>query len=221
LLELRTYDFAEISACLHVKRAKNVRDKLTRYGVEYSEGGGRADKSKTYTITAIQNPFKLFCILDLNISAQIDFTKLRDFTVYMLTQKEFRGFSMEMMEENLRKFAYGPSRQTISHYIQLFKDRGLIMTDGDYIYYKVYKDRGVQKHEIITKEQYCAAWAVYWERRNNGANSRAAYSAMYSWFHGVPRKQRTIELNGIFGNELDKLEAYATESFLVEYGEIL
>ena len=221
MLELKTYGFAEIAAYLQVRRSRGVRDKLRSYGVEYSEGGGHADQSKTYTITAIQDPFKLFCVFDLGIAPQTDFSKLRDFTVYLLTVEDFKWRPMEMMEEYLRRFANGPSRQTISNYIKLFSDRDLIAMNGDFVYYRVYHDRGVQKHEIITKEQYAAAWAVYWDRRNNGAESSAAYSTMYSWLKGVPRKQQKITPNGIYRDELEKLEEYATESFLSQYGEIL
>ncbi len=221
MLELKTYGFAEIAAYLRVRRSRGVRDKLTRYNVEFTEGGGHADQDKTYTITAIQDPFKLFCVFDLEIAPQTDFIKLRDFTVYLLSVDDFNWRPMEMMEEYLRRFANGPSRQTISHYIKYFTDRDLIAMNGDYVYYKVNKDRGVQKHEIITKEQYAAAWAVYWDRRKNGADSRAAYSVMYSWLGGVPRKQRKTVSNGIYKADLDRLEEYATESFLSQYGEIL
>ena len=220
MLELKTYSFAEISAYLHAGRSRGVRDKLDRYGVKCSEDGGHTDQSKTYTITAIQDPFKLFCVFDLGIRPQTNFKKLRDFTAYLLTSDDFNWRPMEMMEEYLRRFTDGPSRQTISHYLRLFTDRNLIAMNGEYVYYKVYKDRGVQKHEIITKEQYKAAWAVYWNRRNDGADSRVAYSVMYSWLNGVPRKQQKIATNGIYKTELDKLEEYATESFLAEYGEI-
>ncbi len=221
MLELKTYGFAEIAAYLRVRRSRDVREKLTHYKVEFSESDNHADQDKTYTITAIQDPFKLFCVFDLEIAPQTDFIKLRDFTVYLLSVDDFNWRPMEMMEEYLRRFANGPSRQTISHYIKYFTDRDLIAMNGDYVYYKVNKDRGVQKHEIITKEQYAAAWAVYWNRRNNGADSRAAYSAMYSWFGGVPRKQQKIISNGFYKDDLEKLEEYATESFLSQYGEIL
>lgn len=221
MLELKTYKFAEIAAYLHAGRSRGVRDKLTHYGVEYTESGGHHDQSKTYTITAINDPFRLFCVFDLDIPPQTDFKKLRDFTVYLLTSNDFNWRPMEMMEEYLRRFADGPSRQTISHYLRLFSDKGLIAMNGDFVYYKVYHDRGIQKHEIITKEQYCAAWAVYWDRRNQGADSLAAYHAMYSWLGGVPRKQQKIAQNGIYQDELDRLEEYATDSFLAEYGEML
>lgn len=221
MLELKTYKFAEIAAYLRAGRSRGVRDKLTRYSVEYTESGGHHDQSKTYTITAINDPFRLFCVFDLGIPPQTDFKKLRDFTVYLLADEDFNWRPMEMMEEYLRRFTDGPSRQTISNYLRIFTDRDLIAMNGEYVYYKVYNDRGVQKHEIITKEQYNAAWAVYWDRRNNGADSLAAYSTMYSWLGGVPRKQQKIATNGFYNTELDRLEEYATESFLAEYGEML
>ncbi len=221
MLETRTYKFAEIAAYLHAGRARGVRDKLTRYDVDFIEGGGQRDQTKTYTITAIHDPFKLFCVFDLGISPQTDFKKLRDFTVYLLADEDFGWRPMEMMEEYLRRFTNGPSRQTISNYLRFFTDRNLIAVNGEYVYYKVYKDRGVQKHEIISKATYSAAWAVYWDSRNNGDDSEAAFSRMYNWLGGIPRKQQRIQQNAFYLDTLDRLECYAADSFLAEYGEML
>ena len=221
MLETRLYPFAEIAAYLHANNSRGVRNKLTRYKVAFIECGGHADQSKTYTITAISDPFKLFCVFDLGVSPQTDFSKLRDFSVYLLTDNDFNWRPMEMMEAYLRRrFTNGASRQTISNYLRIFTDRDLIAVNGEYVYYKVFDDHGIQKHEIIEKADYSAAWAVYWESRNSGADSAAAYSTMYHWLGGVPRKQQKIQQNAFFLDTLDRLERYATDSFLAEYGEI-
>lgn len=221
MLEPRLYKFAEIAAYLHAGRARGVRDKLTRYDVDFIEGGGQRDQTKTYEITAIHDPFKLFCVFDLGISPQTDFHKLRDFVFYLLTDDDFSWRPMEMMEAYLRRrFPNGASRQTISNYLRIFKDRELIADNGEYVYYKVIRG-AEQSHEIITKADYSAAWAFYWDRRNDGDDSDLAFSRMYHWLGGVPRKQRRINQNAFYLDTLDRLEQYAAESMLAEYGEIL
>ncbi len=220
MLETRTYTLAEMEAYFHTRRPRNIRDKLTRYNVEFVEGTGRGPL-RTYEITAIHDPFKLFCVFDLGISPQMDFHKLRDFVFYLLKDDDFSWRPMEMMEEYLRRFSSGPTRQTISNYIKIFERMELIAKSVDFVYYKVYKDRGVQKHAIITKADYSAAWAVYWDSRNNGDDSGVAYSRMYSWLGGVPRKQPKILQNAFYTATLDLLEKYAAESFFAEYGEML
>ncbi len=220
MLEEKTYKIRDLEAYLHTRSPKKVREKLSRYDVEYIEGSERGPL-RTYEITAINDPFRLYCVFDLGVSPQTDFHKLRDFTVYLLTNDDFSWRPMEMMEEYLRRFTDGPTRQTISHYLRIFTDRELIALNGEYVYYKVYKDRGVQKHEIIEKAEYSAAWAVYWECRNEEKNSGVAYTTMYNKFGGVPRKQRKVNQNAFYLDTLDRLEEYATDSFLAEYGEIL
>ena len=218
MLEIRTYKFVEIAAYLHVNSSRGVRDKLTRYNVDFIEGGGQRDQTKTYTITAIHDPFKLFCVFDLEISPQTDFRKLRDFTYFLLADDNFNWRPAEMKEEYLRRLPHGPSRQTISKYQKLFTNRNL-MAEGEFVYYRVYKDRGVQKHEIVTKAEYSAAWALYWDWRSKGECSDVAFSAMYTWFRGIPRKHPKMEKNAFFLDTLSLLEQYATDSFLAEYGE--
>lgn len=220
MLEERLYEFDEIAAYLHANTNRTIGNKLTRYKVEYQEEGVRG-KPHTFSITKINDPFRVFCVFDLGLSPQTNFTKFRDFVFFLLTDDDFSWRPMELMEEYLRRFANGPSRQTISNYLTVLKDRELIALNGDYVYYRVYKDIDVQKHEIVTKEAYSQAWAVYWQERNEGADSRLAYCVMYSFFNGVPRKQHKIEQNVFYANTLDYLEELATNSFLAEYGEII
>lgn len=221
MLETRLYKFAEIAAYLHAGHARGVRDKLTRYNVDFIEGGGQRDQTKTYTITAIRDPFKLFCVFDLGIEPHTEFKKLRDFLFYLLTDDDFSWRPAEMMEVYLRRrFPNGASRQTITNYLKIFEAKNLIAVNGEYVYYKVIRGT-VQEHEIITEAEYKAAWAVYWDNRNGGDDSDLAFSRMYRWLGGVPRKQQKIQQNAFYTDTLDLLERYATDSFLAEYGEML
>ena len=115
-----------------------------------------------------------------------------------------------------RNGGYNISRQTISKYISLYERKELIATNGDTIYYRVYHENGIQKHEVITKEKYCAAWRIYWNYRREGEDSGFAFACMYAFLHGVPRKQKTIVKNAFYLDTLNTLSNLVAESFLYE-----
>ena len=204
MLELRTYSFAELSEYLGTSDVEGTNRKLKNYGISFTaEGRG---KESNYTITAISNPFKVFSVFDVGMAPQTDFTKFRYFVYLLLCDEDFAWRPAEMMEEYLRKCDNGISRQTVSKYLNKLNDCGLIsMGMGDYTYYKVFKKQGVQCHEIITREEYAKAWAMYWECKENGYDSSAAYSSMYNRFGGVPRKHSTIAKNGFYNDLIDWL----------------
>ena len=219
MFELKSYLLSELKVFLHTGNRQNTNNKLRRYGVEYTIHSATArSRNPIYEITKITDPFKLYCVFDLGFSPNTDFTKLRDFLFFLFGDPDFRWRPMEMMEEYLRMKDHGISRQTISNYIEHLEELGLFCEMGDIVYYRVYKYYGVQKHEIVSKEAYSAAWKVYWECRADGYNSRAAYQSMYNAFKGVPRKQTRIIGNAFHYDELNKLNEYVCESFLADYG---
>lgn len=215
MLEERTYSIRELSAILGTNGKQAINRKLETNKVKYTVEG-RGDKS-IYTITKIQDRFRVFCIFDLGFSPHTDFTKLRDFIFFLLGDDDFSWRPMEMMEEYLRIEGKGISRQTISKYIAQLKNLHLI-ADTDFVYYRVYHCGDIQKHELISKEEYSKAWAIYWDMKNCGYDSETAFSIMYSALGGVPRKQRKLEQNAIFQDTLSLLSELVAESFLLENG---
>lgn len=214
MLEKRTYKFDEMADYLRTRNNQSMRRKLNNYGVVFQEEGrGRA---KTFTILSIPDPFPLYCVFDLGIDYRTDFKKLRDFTFFLLRDDDFSGRSQEMMEEYLHNGGYQISRQTIAKYIALYEKMELISTNGETVYYRVYHEGMLQKHEVITKELYCQAWKVYWDKRRDGANSVSAFSYMYSFLNGVPRKQNKVVKNGFYIDILNELSEVVAESFLNE-----
>lgn len=211
MLERGTYTIKELSAIIGTNGKSATDRKLNTYKISYrSEGHGN---NLTYTITEIPDRFRVFCVFDLRFSPQTDFCKLRDFFFYLLGDDDFNWRPMEMMEEYLRIAGCGMSRQTISGYIRRLERLNLI-AGGDYVFYRVYNDFGVQRHEIITKEAYSTAWGIYWRKRGEGYDSKAAYSTMYNAFKGVPRKQRRIEQNGLCNDTLSLLSELVSESYV-------
>lgn len=215
MLETKTYTIRELSAIIRTNGKTATDRKLNTYKISYTSEGCR--NNLTYTITNIPDHFRVFCVFDLGFPPQTDFIKLRDFIFYLLGDDDFNWRPMEMMEEYLRIAGCGMSRQTISGYIGRLESLNLIACT-EYVYYRVYKAFGVQKHEIVTKEEYSAAWGVYWNSRERGYSSRAAYSVMYNVFNGVPRKQRKIEENALEQDTLNLLSKFVAENFISESG---
>lgn len=215
MLETKTYSANELFAIMRTRSKSATDRKLNNYKISYSSEG-RGNRL-TYTITDIPDRFRVYCVFDLNFSPQTDFSKLRDFIFYFLGDDDFNWRPMEMMEEYLRIAGCGMSRQTISGYLRHLERLNLIASTN-VVYYRVYKDFGVQKHDIITKEEYSAAWSIYWNKREQGYASRAAYSVMYNSFGGVPRKQRKLEQNALEGDTLNMLSELIAESYLSDEG---
>ena len=217
MLEKRLYKFDEIADYLGTRNNQGLRNKLQRYGVKFQEEG--RGRMKTFNILSIPDPFPLYCVFDLGIDYRTDFKKLRDFTFFLLRDDDFSGRSGEMMEEYLHNGGYQISRQTIAKYIALYERMDLIATNGETVYYRVYHEGLLQKHEVITKELYCKAWSVYWKKRRKNADSLLAFRCMYNFLDGVPRKQNKIVRNGFYTDTLNTLSELVAESFLNEKAE--
>ncbi len=217
MLECKEYGAPELWRYFGVKNNDSLEEKMKNtYKVEYNKKGWGSNTK--YTITAIPNRFKLFCVFDLGFPPQTDFRKLRDYVIYLLGDDDFNWRPAEMMEEYLRVEGHSISRQTIGKYQERLEDLGFVGKWGDCVYYRVYKHCGVQKHDIVSKEEYCAAWHQYFEYRaaNPDKDSRPAYMFMYNRFGGVPRKQPRMEQNAFYLKELDMLYELATNSILEE-----
>ena len=77
MLELKTYQKAELSALFGTRNTQGLERKMERYGITF-EKSGRGNRA-TYTITAIKDPFKIFCITELDFDGGTDFHKVRNF----------------------------------------------------------------------------------------------------------------------------------------------
>lgn len=219
MLEERDYRLNELKQYFHTGNKQNTDNKLNRYQVEYTIDPTTArSRNPIYHITRLGNPLRLYCVFDLGFSPQTDFHKLRDFLFYFLGNPDFAWRPMEMMEEYLRKAGHGMSRQTISTKIKKLEELNYICPVGEFVYYKVYKDCGVQKHKIISKNDYSAAWSIYWECKERDYDSSAAYHSMYNRIGGVPRKQIRPMKNAIYSEDINRLYDMVCDSFVAEYG---
>lgn len=214
MLECRIYPAAELFAYLHTNDKEATNRKLSRYNVDYFANGWGS--SLSYNITAIHDPFRLYCVFDLGYDPHTDFRKLMEFMFYLLGDEEFNWRPMEMMERYMRERGHTISRQSIAKYLARMQQIGLVGLWGDAVYYRVWRDENDQEqYDIVSKEEYCHAWRMYWDKRNNeGWDSAQAFAYVYAGFGGVPRKQPRVEQNGIYGKELDFLLDLVKQEFM-------
>ena len=193
MLELRTYTKAEMAAILGTPGRQGMTNRLRNYGVAF-RCQGNADNLKI-TITAIPDPFKVFCILELGFAPQCDFRKMRNFFWYYFQDDEFRSLPDEVLENRVKDQGQVLTRQTIAKWRVRLADLGLIwLSTKDFIYYFAYKDT----QRMTTREEYSQAWHDYWADKDEGYDSWVAIMNMREKYGGVARKQPKAELNGIY-----------------------
>lgn len=203
LLECKAYPAPEMWQMLGVKDNQGAQRKLSRYGVRFFVNGW--GKNASFNITAIDDPFKVYCILEMGFDANCDFKKLRNYLFFLLGDDEYCWLPDEPMEKYMRSKGFYLSRQTITKYREHLERLNYIH-GGDFIYYRVYRDdRDRQCYQQVEKEKYNKAWRVYWDMRNDGADSELAFACMYSAFGGVPRKQAKPIKNAFHLKELNYL----------------
>lgn len=203
LLECKAYPAPEMWQMLGVKDNQGAQRKLSRYGVRFFVNGW--GKNASFNITAIDDPFKVYCILEMGFDANCDFKKLRNYLFFLLGEDEYCWLPDEPMEKYMRSKGFYLSRQTITKYREHLERLNYIH-GGDFIYYRVYRDdRDRQCYQQVEKEKYNKAWRVYWDMRNDGADSELAFACMYSAFGGVPRKQAKPIKNAFHLKELNYL----------------
>lgn len=222
-LTMRDYPIGMLEKLIGTNGKQATDRKLKKYGYGFTSTG--TGRNRIYTISSLPNSFyrfRSYCVFSLGYSPQTDFVKLRDFLYLLLGDEDFNWLPDEAKEEYTRLIGKGISRQTIANYTRQLEKSGYIDTIfGDFVYYKVYKNFGVQEYEIITKEEYSQAWKLYWNWRNAhpDEDSRPAYAHMYNKFGGVPRKQRKVQAILWHKDKLDYILELAAASILDEVSD--
>lgn len=218
-LNLQDYPLGVLENLIGSRGKLAIDRKLEAYGYGFTSAG--RGKTRIYTITSLPNAqarFRSYCVFSLGFAPQTDFVKLRDFIFYLAFDLDFSGKPDEMMEEYLREEGHGMSSRTIGNYRRKLEALEFFAPMGDFVYYRVKKNYGVQEHEIITAEEYNKAWKYYfeWRAAHPDEDSRPAYAHMYNKFGGVPRKQRKMEQNAIRSAELNTLFDLVSNSITEE-----
>ena len=179
---------------------QGLQRKMERYGVAFDVFG--RGETATFTITNIENPFKIYCITKLGFDGHTDFYKLRNYYYYYFNDIEFRSMPNEVQETRMRLVHKDISRQTIATYLQkLIHNNFICLTSNEFVYYFAYKD----KQRIVEKDEYISAWREYWNDIRNGFSSYDAISNMIETYNGVARKQEIPVINGIYNKEIELL----------------
>jgi hypothetical protein len=117
MLETKTYSRQELEIIFKTSRRDVIIRKLNSLECEYTvEGRGQ---NMALTINKIENPFKVFCILELGFSPQTDFNKLKTFLYYFFCSNNFNSLPLREMEHRLKTDNDAISRQTFSNWIRL------------------------------------------------------------------------------------------------------
>lgn len=203
MLEIRGYPIAEMRELLHTKAKQGIDRKLERYGVSFSSSG--RGKSLIYHITAISNPFKLYCVVDLGIPAQADFIRIRNLYYYFFCVDGFMDLPLVEMEQKMCGEDADISRQCISKWIKYLRKLDYIEFSKSYCdYYAISKSNGQRIPHKIEREEYAQAWAIYFEYRGKDGCT-AAYQRMYNYIGGHPYKKPIYTQNAIYAKEIEKL----------------
>ncbi len=207
MLELmKSYTKPEMTAMFGTRDMQGLQRKVERNGVSFDVVG--RGESAIFTITNIENPFKIYCITELGFDGHTDFYKLRNYYYYYFNDIEFRAMPNEVQENRMRLVHKDVSRQTIAGYLQkLYRKNFIELNTDDYVYYFAFKNR----QRIVEKEEYLAAWHEYWKNIREGHSNYEAIYNMRNNFDGVARKQAIPEINGIYNQEIEFLRSLIQE----------
>ena len=139
MIELREYGKEELSAILKTKDKEGMLRKLERWGVSYAPPRGRGN-NLIVPITGIADPFKVYCITELDFGANADFQKVRNLYYYFFNDDEFMAMPDEVKEKRMSDEKKPVTRQSIAGYLAKLDAKDYILRNtGEYIYYR---DRG-------------------------------------------------------------------------------
>lgn len=201
MLELmKSYSKSEMTAMFGTKNMEGLQRKIERNGVSFDIKG--RGESAIFTITNMENPFKIYCITELGFDGHTDFYKLRNYYYYYFNDTEFRAMPNEVQENRMRLVHRDVSRQTIANYLmKLYRKNFIDLNINNFVYYFAFKD----KQRIVEKDEYSAAWREYWNDIRNGYSNFDAIYNMRCNYDGVARKQAIPEINGIYNKEVEFL----------------
>ena len=162
MLEIRDYAKPEMSAMFGTRNMENLKRKMERYGITF-EVNGRGENA-VFTIKEIEDPFKIYCITELDFDGRSDFRKALIFYYYFFNDVEFRTMPDEVKEYRMRDQKQDVSRQTIATYIAKLDRKNLVdRNSSDFIYYFACN----HTQRITDQEEYLQAWHEHWARRRD------------------------------------------------------
>ena len=207
MLELRNYKASELSALIGGNDNQALQRKLNSWGVEYKFTG--RGTNALFQITAIENPFKVYCITELGFAPQTDFEKAKYLYYYFFNDDDFIVLPDEFKEHKMDENNHYVSRQSIAKYIDKLDAKGFVRKhSGNFQYYFAYKDKKI----LTTVDRYKQAWKEYFYHTKEWMDSINAICFMRQKYGGIARKQEIPDVNGIYTNEIDYMMSLIQES---------
>ena len=200
MLEERIYTIDEIAAALKTgKRRQSIKKKLESNNVEF-EISGRG-RSAMFDIKKINEPYKLYCKMELGFSGQCDFEKMLYVHYEFLNSDKYVGLKKKEKKKYMDKKYIHISRQTISNNIKRLENLGWIHFSSDNCKY-YFSSKGV--HVDCDKEKYSEAWAYYFEQTGKcGRETKDVIGDIIRRYGGVPRKHLLPDINVLNSDEIN------------------
>lgn len=219
MLKITTYTKQDLIELFNTDRLDNIKRSLNRLGYEYTTNGKRGNDLKL-TITKTPDAFKMFCINELGVSAQSDFTLLRNFFYYFFCDEEFQQLPATQMANIMQNDNKYICRQTVVKWIEFLRNKGIIQIDNYNAVYYVSFTVGKNVYiEEITKEKYLEAWHKYWNVKKSGGSYEQARASMCKVNGGVVFKKPRIEENGFYNELIANLIDVILDSIAQDKGE--
>ena len=202
MLEEKRYSFAELQKIIGGTDKRGLEKKLKGYGVDYrTEGWG---KELSFIIEKINDPFKVYCITELEFRPQSDFNHLKHFFYHFFCDDFFMSKHDKWKEKVMRNSGYYISRQTIAKYEKQLREKRVVAydtNDDSMVYYFAYKDYV----RITDKETYKKAWHYYWGLKERGVDYLTAKWWLILRYGGLPAKHGTDVVNACYVEPMNRL----------------
>jgi hypothetical protein len=213
MIYAKDYTIFDLEGILNSRGKQAVDRKLTRYGIKFnSHGSGR---NRIYSIAEISDPFKVFCITELGMSAGCDFDKMRYFFYYLFCADALDSLSHVDVHTFLAKNAgINVTRQTISDWINKL-NASEYWSFSDYRYFRIVKEADGKKRGIeISADDYKKAWQTYFGIKAQTGDCSLAYAIMFENLGGHPYKKPRIVASAFYTKQIEELMDILNEWFL-------
>ena len=215
MLELKEYKISELREIFGTNDRQGILRKLQRYGIEY-DVSGRGERT-ILNIKAVPDEFKLFCITELNIPAQVDFERLKLFYYLFFEDDNFMNMSDIDKERFMSDEYVRVSRLTMRNWVRYLERADLIYRDMKNCKYQAVRfDEDGNKSTIpISREIYIEGWREYW-KHNIPEESRQAFDKAMEIWGGAASRIPNIIINAIEWNKTERLKEILINSMLKE-----
>lgn len=212
MLELKTYNRAELQEIFHSDDTDVYRGRLRRAGYTFESGGRK--QSYWIRITGLpESPseFEQFAKREFSSGPQTKIEAMQKFLFLLFYHEEYRYFPATYQAQFLKEvFQIEVTDQTLRNWKKKLIGLNWIAIDTqDMKYYACNKG---QRPRGIDGEIHKAAWKQFYDRVSKGEDAGDVRRSIYYQNGGMPRKQFGFAENGIEFRKLQELRKILEES---------